>query len=90
MVITLRKGTKQKEIAAVTEKIKGLGYKPHVSKGEADITIIGMIGDRAEKYKEIFEAMDAVEHVSEIQKPYKLASREFKKENTVIKVSKNV
>jgi 3-deoxy-7-phosphoheptulonate synthase len=49
-----------------------------------------MIGDRAEKYKEIFEAMDAVEHVSEIQKPYKLASREFKKENTVIKVSKNV
>ncbi|MCA6084873.1 MAG: hypothetical protein LE179_01345, partial [Endomicrobium sp.] len=90
MIITLKKGIKQEEIAVMTEKIKGLGYKPHVLRGEADITIIGMIGDRAEKYKEIFEAMDAVEHVSEIQKPYKLASREFKKENTVIKVSKNV
>ena len=89
MIITLRKGAKQKEITAVTEKVKGLGYKPHVSKGE-DITIIGMIGDSAEKYKEVFEAMDVVEHVNEIQKPYKLASREFKRENTVIKVSRNV
>jgi len=40
--------------------------------------------------KKFFEAMDVVEHTSEIQKPYKLASREFKKENTVIKVSKNI
>jgi 3-deoxy-7-phosphoheptulonate synthase len=89
MIITLRKGAKQKEITAVTEKVKGLGYKPHVSKGE-DITIIGMIGDSAEKYKEVFEAIDVVEHVNEIQKPYKLASREFKRENTVVKVSRNV
>jgi 3-deoxy-7-phosphoheptulonate synthase len=89
MIITLRKGAKQKEITAVTEKVKGLGYKPHVSKGE-DITIIGMIGDSAEKYKEVFEAIDIVEHVNEIQKPYKLASREFKRENTVVKVSRNV
>ncbi|OEG71357.1 3-deoxy-7-phosphoheptulonate synthase [Candidatus Endomicrobiellum trichonymphae] len=89
MIITLRKGAKQKEIMVVTEKVKGLGYKPHISKGE-DITIIGMIGDSAEKYKEVFEAMDVVEHVNEIQKPYKLASREFKRENTVVKVSRNV
>ncbi len=89
MIITLRKGAKQKEITAVTEKVKGLGYKPHVSKGE-DVTIVGMIGDSAEKYKEVFEAIDVVEHVNEIQKPYKLASREFKRENTVVKVSRNV
>jgi 3-deoxy-7-phosphoheptulonate synthase len=89
MIITLRKGAKQKEVMMVTEKVKGLGYKPHISKGE-DITIIGMIGDSAEKYKEVFEAMDVVEHVNEIQKPYKLASREFKRENTVVKVSRNV
>jgi 3-deoxy-7-phosphoheptulonate synthase len=89
MIITLRKGAKQKEITVVAEKVKGLGYKPHVSKGK-DITIIGMIGDSAEKYKEVFEALDVVEHVNEIQKPYKLASREFKRENTVVKVSRNV
>jgi 3-deoxy-7-phosphoheptulonate synthase len=49
-----------------------------------------MIGAGAEKYKEVFEAMDAVEHVNEIQKPYKLASREFKRENTVVNVSRNI
>ncbi|GHT33794.1 3-deoxy-7-phosphoheptulonate synthase [Endomicrobiia bacterium] len=89
MIITLKKSSKQKDVTAVTDKIKAFGYMPHVSEGK-DVTIIGMIGEYAEKYKEAFEAMDAVEHVSEIQKPYKLASRDFKKENTIVKVSKNV
>ncbi|MCL2484684.1 MAG: 3-deoxy-7-phosphoheptulonate synthase [Endomicrobia bacterium] len=89
MIITLRKGAKKKEVDIVLNKIKKLGYKPHVSKGK-DVTIVGMIGEYAEKYKDSFEAMDAVEHISEIQKPYKLASREFKKENTVIKINRNI
>ncbi|MCA6070783.1 MAG: 3-deoxy-7-phosphoheptulonate synthase [Endomicrobium sp.] len=89
MIITLKKGSKQKDIKAVTDKIKVFGYKPHISKGK-DFTIIGMIGEYAEKYKEAFEAMDTVEHVSEIQKPYKLASREFKKENTIVRISRDI
>jgi len=85
MIITLRhKATKQDE-KKVVEKIKKLGYLPHISRG-VDITIIGMIGEFAEKYKENFEAMEEVDHISEIEKPYKLASRQFKKENTVIKL----
>jgi 3-deoxy-7-phosphoheptulonate synthase len=85
MIITLRhKATKQDE-KKVVEKIKKLGYLPHISRG-VDITIIGMIGEFAEKYKENFEAMDEVDHISEIEKPYKLASRQFKKENTIIKL----
>ncbi|MDR0401896.1 MAG: 3-deoxy-7-phosphoheptulonate synthase [Endomicrobium sp.] len=89
MIITLKKCAEKKDILVVSEKIKSLGYKPCVLKGK-DVTIIGMIGEYAEKYKEIFEAMDIVEHTSEIQKPYKLASREFKKDNTVIKINENV
>ncbi|MCL2799583.1 MAG: 3-deoxy-7-phosphoheptulonate synthase [Endomicrobia bacterium] len=89
MIITLKKGAKKKEVEVVLDKIKKLGYKPHVSRGK-DVTIVGMIGEYAEKYKDSFESMDAVEHISEIQKPYKLASREFKKENTVIKINRNV
>ncbi|MDR3071791.1 MAG: 3-deoxy-7-phosphoheptulonate synthase [Endomicrobium sp.] len=89
MIIVLKKNAKKKEIMTVTNKIKALGYKPHISVGK-DITIIGMIGDCAEKYRNAFEAMDVVEHVSEIQKPYKLASREFRKENTVIKINKSI
>lgn len=85
MIITLkRKSTKQEE-TKVVDKIKQLGYVPHISRG-VDITIIGMIGEFAEKYKEVFESMEEVDHISEIEKPYKLASREFKKDNTVIKL----
>jgi 3-deoxy-7-phosphoheptulonate synthase len=89
MIITLKKGATKGELDLIIERIKRLGYKPHISKGK-DVTIIGMIGEYAEKYKDIFEAMEAVEHVSEIQKAYKLASREFHKANTIIKISRNV
>ena len=85
MIITLkRKATKQEE-NRVIEKIKKLGYIPHISRG-VDITIIGMIGELAEKYRESFESMDEVDHISEIEKPYKLASREFKHDDTIIKL----
>jgi len=86
MIITLKTGASPKEIQTVIRKIKSLGYTPHISRG-VDKTIIGMIGERAEKFREIFEAMEIVDHISEIEKPYKLASREFKKENTIIKVN---
>jgi 3-deoxy-7-phosphoheptulonate synthase len=89
MIITLKKGATKGELDMVLDRIKRLGYKPHISRGK-DVTIIGMIGEYAEKYKDIFEAMDIVEHVSEIQKAYKLASREFHRANTVVKISKSV
>ncbi|MHB9154746.1 MAG: 3-deoxy-7-phosphoheptulonate synthase [Endomicrobiales bacterium] len=83
MIITLKKGSTHKEAGTVINKIKKLGYTPHVSRG-VDVTIIGMIGERAERYRDTFEAMEVVDHISEIEKPYKLASREFKKDNTVV------
>lgn len=85
MIITLKSKATKKEEKKVVDKIKSLGYLPHISRGN-NVTIIGMIGEQAEKYKENFEAMDEVDHISEIEKPYKLASREFKQENTVIKL----
>jgi len=87
MIITLKRGAEKKDVDAVINKIKKLKYLPHISKGK-DVTIIGMIGERAEIHKEAFEALTAVEHISEIEKPYKLASRDFKKTNTIIKIGK--
>jgi 3-deoxy-7-phosphoheptulonate synthase len=85
MILTLKTGAGKKAEEKVVRKIKSLGYRPHISRG-VDVTIIGMIGERAERYRDTFESMDMVDHISEIEKPYKLASREFKKENTVINV----
>ncbi len=85
MILTLKSGSSGKAVDKVIKKVKALGYRPHVSRG-VDVTIIGMIGERAERYRDTFEAMETVDHISEIEKPYKLASREFKKENTVVDV----
>ncbi len=89
MIITLKKGADKKKVEAVIARVKKLKYTPHVSRG-ANLTVIGMIGERAERYREMFEAMEVVDHISEIEKPYKLASREFKKDNSVIKIAKGV
>jgi len=85
MVITLKPGTTEKGIQHVVEKIKELGFTPHISRGD-ERTIIGVIGENAIRSREIFEAMFIVESVMPISRPYKLVSREFKKERTIVKV----
>jgi 3-deoxy-7-phosphoheptulonate synthase len=83
MFITLKPGTTKQGIDHVIEKIKSLGFTPHVSKG-AERTVIGVIGENAILTRDTFEAMFMVESITPITKPYKLVSREFKKENTVV------
>jgi len=85
MVITLKPGTTEKGIQHVIEKIKELGFTPHVSRGK-ERTIIGVIGENAIRTRHIFESMFIVESVTPISKPYKLVSRDFKKEDTLVKV----
>lgn len=86
MILTLKDGVSKKEIEKIVKKIKELGFNPHISKGK-EKTIIGVIGENAILAREIFEAMESVDFITPISKPYKLASREFKKENTVIEIN---
>ncbi len=85
MILTLKPGIKKKEIDKIVSKIKQLGFSAHISKGR-ERTIIGVIGANAIRAREIFEALSAVESITPISKPYKLVSREFKRENTVIPI----
>jgi 3-deoxy-7-phosphoheptulonate synthase len=85
MMITLKAGATKQQIEAITKKIRDLGFAPHAQHGK-ELTVIGVIGENAVLTKDIFEAMEGVEVVTPISKPYKLVSREFHKENTVIKL----
>lgn len=89
MILTLKPGTKKKEIDKIVSKIKKLGFSAHISKGR-ERTIIGVIGANAIRAREIFEALSAVESITPISKPYKLVSREFKKEDTIIPIKDEV
>lgn len=85
MIIVLKPKATKKDIKSVAEKIKKMGLKPHISTG-VERTLIGAIGDESLLKEGQLKAMPVVEKVMPIMKPYKLVSREFKKENTLIKI----
>lgn len=87
MIIVLRPNPTQAEIDHVVERIRELGFKPHLSQGEHR-TIIGVIGDENKLQAEPLQAIPGVEQVLPILKPFKLASREFHKVDTVVRVGK--
>ena len=89
MIIVLRPEATKKEIDHIIDKVKKLGLKPMVSKG-VERTIIGVIGEEDILRVQPLEAYPGVEKVMPILKPYKLVSREFKQEDTIIKVDKGV
>jgi len=83
MIIVLRPDATKKEINHIIEKVKKLGLKTMVSRG-VERTIIGVIGEEDILRVQPLEAFPGVEKVMPILKPYKLASREFKRERSVV------
>jgi 3-deoxy-7-phosphoheptulonate synthase len=76
----------ERELDNVIKWIESVGYKVHLSKG-VERTIIGAVGDERGKVAlKAAENMPGVEKVMPILAPYKLASRESKEGNTVIKI----
>ncbi|MCX5686244.1 MAG: 3-deoxy-7-phosphoheptulonate synthase [Candidatus Omnitrophica bacterium] len=89
MIIVLRPDATEKQVNHLVAKIKSLGLKPWVSKG-VERTIIGVIGEEDIIRVQPLEVFPGVERVLQILKPYKLASRDFKKEDSVIDVGGGV
>jgi len=85
MIIVLKAGASGQEVGLVEEKIRAYGLAAHTSRG-VERTIIGAIGDERKMQPEAFEGMECVEKVLRILKPYKIVSRDFQKEDTVITV----
>ncbi len=86
MIIVLKKSASVKDMAAVIKHIESLGLKPHISEGE-EKTIIGAVGDERTIDKEKLLDLEGVEAIIPILKPYKLASKEFKNDPTVISLN---
>jgi hypothetical protein len=89
MIIIMDGQARIKEIKAVQSKLIKEGFTVHVSKGVAR-TIIGVIGDRTRAFRLSIDVMPEVEKVIPILNPFKLASREFKQDSTIIKVGGQV
>lgn len=83
MVIVMRTRATDEDVQQVVERVEELGLHTHLSRGE-ERTIIGIIGDERPLSAESFERMEGVEKVLRVLPPYRLASRDFRPEDTVI------
>ena len=86
MVIVMQIGVQRKQIEAVIDRVRELGYTPHPIYG-TELTVIAAIGDeRGKAQLQVLESMPGVDKVVPILQPFKLSGREFKPETTIIKV----
>lgn len=86
MIIVMRMGAQQSEIDDVVGRISDLGFRSHLSSGDERV-IIGVIGNDRPIAAENFLSLKGVEKVVPILQPYKLASRDFSAENSIIKIT---
>jgi len=89
MIIVLRPDATEEQINHIIEKVQKLGLKPHLSKG-TQRTIIGVIGPEDVLQVTPLEVFPGVEKVIPVLAPYKLVSREFQSEDSVIDLGKGV
>lgn len=86
MIIVMKRNATDAQVDRVVEWIESVGYRAHLSRG-TEKTIIGAVGDaRGREQIRSVGHLPGVESVVPILKPYKLASREFREENTVVRV----
>jgi 3-deoxy-7-phosphoheptulonate synthase len=86
MIIVLKSGASDEQVADVERRIAAMGYRPHTIRGELR-TVIGAIGDdRGKERLRSLESLETVESVTPILQPFKLASREVHHANSIVRI----
>jgi len=89
MIIVLRPDATPEQIDYIIKRVEKLGLKTMISKG-VERTIIGVIGPEDILRVQPLEIFPGVEKVMPVLAPYKLVSRDFKPQDTVIEITKEV
>ncbi|MBQ2314978.1 MAG: 3-deoxy-7-phosphoheptulonate synthase [Treponema sp.] len=85
MIVILKKEAGKPDVERFLEDVKKKGFGVHISEG-VDKTIVGLLGDTSKIDPEDLLANDVVESAERVSAPYKMASRSFHPENTVITI----
>jgi 3-deoxy-7-phosphoheptulonate synthase len=84
MIVIMQVGATAKQISAVIQRIEEMGLKAHLSEGQ-ERTIIGVVGeDRGVADRDGLSLMEGVERTMRVSHPYKIASREFHPQDTLV------
>lgn len=86
MIVVMRPGCSQDEISRVAKRIEVAGLKAHISEG-VEHTVIGALGQVFPELRDALEVLPGVDQVIPVSKPYKLASREFHPQDTIVELN---
>jgi 3-deoxy-7-phosphoheptulonate synthase len=89
MVVVMQAGASEEQIQHVIDRLVGLGFDIHRSTG-ASHTVLGAVGVRPEFDPRDIELLAGVREVVRITQPYKLASRAFHPEGTIVELPRGV
>jgi len=85
MMVIMRKDHTEEELTGILRRLEEIGLSGHTIVG-VERTVVGVVGQVYPELADDLETMPGVDDIVPISKPYKLASREFKPDNTAIKV----
>ena len=85
MIVVMKKESTADDLDAVQRRIESHGLRAHISDGD-ERTVVGVLGQPFRELKDELELMQGVLEVVLVSKPYKLSGRDFKREDTVVKV----
>ena len=83
MIVVMKPGSTPENLSAVVKKIEAAGLRTHLSKGE-EVTIVGVIGDKKIIANLELQMMAGVDKTVRITEKYKLVSRDFHPEDTIV------
>jgi 3-deoxy-7-phosphoheptulonate synthase len=86
VIIVMSRLASDRDLQAVVDRVREIGLRPEVSRGE-DRAVVGVIGANAYAHREAFSHLSAVQEIVQITKPFKLGSREFQPQDTVVDVA---
>jgi 3-deoxy-7-phosphoheptulonate synthase len=86
MIVVMKQGASNSQVVNVTARIEQWGCQAHISEGN-ERTIIGIIGNGRPLDREQIERMDGVERTVPVLRPFKLASREFHPQDSIVPVN---
>ncbi len=86
MIVVMRHDAEQEQIEAIRHRLIDEGFQVHLSQG-VERTIIGVIGENTERVFAV-SSMAGVEQVVPVHRPYKLVSREFHPDDSIINIGK--
>ena len=87
MIVEMSKGASREQVNHVVNRAHSLGFEVQLNLG-TEKTVVAILGSETGKTStDIFAVLPGVESVSRIMKPYKLASREFHPQSSIVNVN---